>query len=784
MPTEAPPRRPTTSFWKKRRGPREEGAAPIRAVSPFFWAVAYVLATTFSYSPSFSFRSSPPAAVGTIAQRDVVAPRDLIVPDSVATERRRAEAVAEVLPVYDWDSGAGARAERKLRQSFQTAREGWAVTRRHPGSGPVPQSVRDAFELPIRDEAMAALARLGFSRAIEDRVVSAAVEQYRGGVVDNRDLLMEIGGKGVLMHDTASSREVRRKELTDVVEYGSQARTALAAKLSGAPLTGREASEVGGFLATVLRPNLTHNGQETLRRREQAARSVETVLTKIPRGKVIVRKGDEVSPRAAEWIQAARASVSDPSSWVKLSGVVILQVLAAAVFWVDARRKRRRRRERTPTAVYASVLATGIVFALVTRGAFALAESLSSSFEGSAWASHTYYAIPFAAGAIMTSLVAGMGPALLFSAVHAVGAGILMGMNFNFTLFALIGSLAGLFGLRKLGSRSVLLGMGGILAAANLVSITSLGLLAGERGGWDFFGDLLGGFAGGWFVAMLIGLLLPVFEHVFHVTTDIRLLELSNQNLPLLRTLALEAPGTYQHSLMLGHLAEAAAEAIGADSLLARVGGYYHDIGKTKMPDYFIENQPKGYNRHDRLEPSMSALVIAMHVKEGSEMAKKARLPAPIVDAIREHHGTKLIRYFYQKALTKAPPQGAVQELEYRHSGPKPSTRVNGILMICDAVEAASRTLIEPTPAKIRAMIQTIVDDCLRDGQFDECDLTMRDLAVIVDTLERTVTTMYHHRIDYPGFDFNREKPRRRTSETVPIEPAAPAARTGPARLR
>jgi len=786
MPTEAPPRRPTTSFWKRRGSPREDGAAPISGVRPFFWAIAYVLATTFSYSPSISFQS-PPAPPGTIAQRDVVAPRDLIVPDSVATERRRAEAVAEVLPVYDWDSGAAARVEKSLRQSFQTAREGWAVTRRHTAAGTVPQSVRDAFELPIRDEAIAALARVTFSREIEDRLVAAAAEQYRSGVVDNRDLMIENGGKGLLLRDTSSSREVRRRELTDVVEYGSQARTALSTKLNGPPLTGREAGELGGFLATVLRPNLTYNGPETARRREQAAHSVETVLTKIPRGKVIVRKGDEISPRAAEWITAARASVSDPSSWVKLSGVLILQILAAAVFWVDARRKRRRRRERSPTAVYASVLATGIVFALVTRGAFALAESLSSSFEGSAWAAHTYYAIPFAAGAIMTSLVAGMGPALLFAAVHSVGAGLLMGMSFNFALFALLGSLVGLFGLGKLGSRSVLLAMGGLVAGANLVSITSLRLLAGERGGWDFAGDLIGGLAGGWFVAMLIGLLLPVFEHVFHVTTDIRLLELSNQNLPLLRNLALEAPGTYQHSLMLGHLAEAAAESIGADALLARVGGYYHDIGKTKMPDYFIENQPKGYNRHDRLEPSMSALVIAMHVKEGAEMAKKARLPAPIVDAIREHHGTKLIRYFYQKALTKAPPeQGAVQELEYRHSGPKPSTRVNGILMVCDAVEAASRTLIEPTPAKIRAMIQTIVDDCLRDGQFDECDLTMRDLAMIVDTLERTVTTMYHHRIDYPGFDFNREKPRRRTTETsVPTEPAASAARgTGPTRLR
>ena len=379
----------------------------------------------------------------------------------------------------------------------------------------------------------------------------------------------------------------------------------------------------------------------------------------------------------------------------------------------------------------------------------------------------------------MTSLVAGMGPALLFAAVHAIGAGVLMGQSFPFVLFALIGSLAGIFGLGKLRARSVLLAMGGLVAAANLVSISAIAFLGAETRGWNFAGDALGGLAGGWFVAMLIGLLLPVFEHLFHVTTDIRLLELSNQNLPLLRTLALEAPGTYQHSLMLGHLAEAAAEAIGADALLARVAGYYHDIGKTKMPDYYIENQPKGYNRHDRLEPSMSALVIAAHVKEGADLAKKARLPDPIVAAIREHHGTKLIRYFYQKALTKAPPeQGPVRENEYRHSGPKPTSRVNGILMICDAVEAASRTLTEPTPAKIRAMIQTIVDDCLRDGQFDECDLTMRDLAVIVDTLERSVSTMYHHRIDYPGFEFNRERPRRKTAET----PAAsePARSTGP----
>jgi cyclic-di-AMP phosphodiesterase PgpH len=778
MPTEAPSRRPTTSFWKRRGSPREDGIPPIVGLRPFFWAAAYVMATTFSFSPSLSFRSQP-VQTGSIATRDIVAPRDLIVPDPVAKERRRSEAIAEVLPVYDWDNGAGARVEKKLRDSFQNAREAWAVTRRRPGSAAPPQSVRDAFELPIRDEALAALARLSFSRSVEDRLVTAAVELCRAGVVDNRDLMMENGARGLQLRDSSSGRESRRRELADVVEYGSQARSVLAARLAGGPLSGRDLTEVAGFLSSALRPNLIFNGNETARRREQAARSVETVLTKLPRGKVIVRKGDEISPRAAEWIAAARVSVSDPSAWVRVSGILAIQILAAAVFWVDARRHRRRRREQNTGAVYASVLATGIVFSLLTRGAFGLAENLSSSFEGSAWAAHTYYAIPFAAGSIMTSLVAGMGPALLFTAVHAVGAGLLMGQSFPFVLFALTGSLAGIFGVGKLRARSVLLAMGGLVAAANLVSISAIAFLSAEARGWTFAGDALGGLAGGWFVAMLIGLLLPVFEHVFHVTTDIRLLELSNQNLPLLRTLALEAPGTYQHSLMLGHLAEAAAEAIGADALLARVAGYYHDIGKTKMPDYYIENQPKGYNRHDRLEPSMSALVIAAHVKEGADMAKKARLPDPIVAAIREHHGTKLIRYFYQKALTKAPPeQGPVRENEYRHSGPKPTSRVNGILMICDAVEAAGRTLIEPTPAKIRAMIQTIVDDCLRDGQFDECDLTMRDLAVIVDTLERSVSTMYHHRIDYPGFEFNRERPRRKTAD-APVSPE-PARSTGP----
>ncbi len=762
------------TFRRRRVLARETGAEPVHRPSlrPWFWGVLYVLVTTFSFAPTLTFRKAP-VRPGSIATRDVVAPRDLIVSDPEATSRRRSEAAAEVLPVYDFDAAAPSRFEKELRESFVRAR----VALGRSGLRGVSQEVRDAFHLPIGDEALSALARLGFSATLEDRLVAIGLDLYRNGIVDNRELFVEQRG-GILLRDTSTGREHRRRDTPVAIEYGSETKSEVSMRLAESALRESERAEVAAFLAASLRPSLTFNSTMTAQRREEASRGVESVFTKIPRGKVIVRAGDEITPRTSLWVAAVRASVSDPSSWFKVAGILILQSLAATVFWLDARRYIRRKRERPADTIYASVVSAGILFALLMRGSFVLAQGFSSSFEGPATAAATYYALPFAAGPIVAGLVSGMGPALLFAAANAVGAGVLMGQSFPFALFALVGSLAGIFAAGRMRARTVLLAMGGFVAAANLISITAIQLLNAEPVRWTFALDVLGGLVGGLLVSATVGLFLPVFEHFFHVTTDIRLLELSNQNLPLLRNLALEAPGTYQHSLMVGHLAEAAAEAVGADALLARVSGYYHDIGKTKMPVYFIENQSKGFNRHDRLEPSMSALIIAAHVKEGVEMAKKARLPEPIVAAIREHHGTKLIRYFYQKALTKSEPgASAVPEMEYRHPGPKPGTRITAILMIADAVEAASRTILEPTQPKIRAMIQTIVDDCLRDGQFDECDLTMRDLALIVDALEKTVTTIFHHRIDYPGFDFNPERTRRKTEP-----PPAPAATGAAAR--
>jgi putative nucleotidyltransferase with HDIG domain len=259
----------------------------------------------------------------------------------------------------------------------------------------------------------------------------------------------------------------------------------------------------------------------------------------------------------------------------------------------------------------------------------------------------------------------------------------------------------------------------------------------------------------------VVTFLLPHLENIFGVTTDVRLLELSNQNLPLLRRLSLEAPGTYQHSLAVANLAEAGAEAVGANGLLLRVCSYYHDLGKLVKPAYFVENQ-RGPNPHDNLAPSMSALVIQSHVKEGLKLARHEKLPLAIRQAVATHHGTKLIRYFYDKAKSEVGRDvGEVRESNYRYSGPKPHTKELGILLLADAAEAAGRTLENPSPNKIQSMIGRIFADALKDGQLDDSELTFAELDKVAQAFMWVLTNMYHHRIEYPGFDFNRRQSKR-----------------------
>ncbi|MCB1036707.1 MAG: HDIG domain-containing protein, partial [Acidobacteria bacterium] len=238
--------------------------------------------------------------------------------------------------------------------------------------------------------------------------------------------------------------------------------------------------------------------------------------------------------------------------------------------------------------------------------------------------------------------------------------------------------------------------------------------------------------------------------------------------------LAFEAPGSFQHSLMVANLAKAGCEAIGADAALAYAGALYHDIGKMERPEYFIENQAPGRNPHDKLQPSMSALVIINHVKKGLSLAREYNLPQPLRDAIAQHHGTRRLDFFFKKAAEKAEKDGTreeVREEEYHYPGPRPRNKVMGILMLADGVEAASRTLVDPSEVKIRDLVRKLVDSCLKEGQLDESDLTLGELSRISEAFQGILSSIYHRRIDYPGFDFN-----RKTKREAPAERNRPSA--------
>ncbi|MGZ4032072.1 MAG: HD family phosphohydrolase, partial [Tumebacillaceae bacterium] len=313
-----------------------------------------------------------------------------------------------------------------------------------------------------------------------------------------------------------------------------------------------------------------------------------------------------------------------------------------------------------------------------------------------------------------------------------------------------ISGLIGAFAVSRVKHRLVIMRAGFIISGVALITITAIQLLSSTGSDlMQYLQSLLIGVISGIFSAIVTIGLLPFLESSFGILTPISLLELSNPNHPLLKKLLMEAPGTYHHSLIVGNLAEAAAEMIGADPLICRVGAYFHDVGKMKRPLFFIENQMSKDNPHDKVAPTLSHLIITSHVRDGLEMQEEYRLPKPIRDICEQHHGTTILWYFYNKAL-ETDKSGTISADDFRYPGPKPQSKEAAIVMLCDAVEAAVRSMARPTPNRIESVIHKIIKDRLNDGQLDECDLTLKDLDKAADAFLRTLNGIYHARIEYP----------------------------------
>ena len=384
------------------------------------------------------------------------------------------------------------------------------------------------------------------------------------------------------------------------------------------------------------------------------------------------------------------------------------------------------------------------------------------------YSSLSYYFIPVVAISMVTvilfeDLVLGFA----IASVSSMLVGIIANFNLTISLIFFVGGIVGVLSVWRARRRSQIIWAGVYVGVVQLFCFLLIFL--------KFFSldQFLKNYAipvlsGGIVSSFIVIGSLPIFEYLFKVTTNISLLELSDFNHPLLRKMILEAPGTYQHSLLVGNLAEAASEAVGANSLLARVGAYYHDIGKIEKAEYFSENQIHFQSKHDKLQPTMSRLIITNHIKEGEELAKKYRLNPMIIDFITQHHGTSMIYYFYRKAMQGSNESSQSQEEVFRYPGPKPQRKEIAIVLLADAVEAASRTLSEPTAERLEEIVKKIINNKFIDGQLDECDLTLKDLEIIGNVFLRILSAIYHPRVRYPEekYETTNNKSAKQNSHT------------------
>jgi len=470
---------------------------------------------------------------------------------------------------------------------------------------------------------------------------------------------------------------------------------------------------------------------------------------KVKKNELIVEKGEKINKTQELAATALQKLQKQPKNIYYVLGLILLMIIFAVIIttFISITLPRILLKPKFVILLCSLVL----LIILGTKGIL-----LSS------W---SVYLIPLASISMLIAILVEPGVAFLVTIVLSIFIGTLLGLQYDVMVTLLAGGVVSIYAVLNIRRRRNLTKAGLLIGLTNMVSIVALGLLnyipinlLVIQGGWGLANGILSG--------IIVTGVLPVFEMLFGITTNISLLELSDLNQPVLKELVLKAPGTYHHSLVVGNLSESAAETVGANSLLARVGAYFHDIGKLRMAPYFSENQPHGENKHENLTPKISSLIIINHIKEGAELAKKYKLGKAINDIIIQHHGDDVVHYFYHRALElHDEDKEQIHPEDFRYLGPKPQSKEAAIVMLADSVEAASRSTQQPTPAKIKELVNRIINNKFIDSQLDECDLTLKDLHKIADVFTHILNGIFHTRVEYPDLkQFNNEQNKNKES--------------------
>ncbi|HUW42232.1 MAG TPA: HDIG domain-containing protein [Rectinemataceae bacterium] len=668
---------------------------------------------------------------GQVANRDIVADREISYVDQKATELRIEAELHLVLPVYEVDDKPASRAMERFR-GFQDLLDE-LVARRLAGDT-LYLKVQSAFPGLMSKDEVLALARSplrsqaeayaeSMLRSLLENGIAAipasGLSQYNPDYVELRRLK---DGRP-RSEEIPAGRLVTLKNLEDAIDRESSVRRL------ARPLAALAAGLVRSFAVE----DAFFDADQSSRRLDEVRERVEPVVRTIAKGERLVRQGAIITEADAERLSAAFGSASriDWGATVASLGLIAAAVLLGLFFLGGEIEGRNLSRQNA----ILSALSAFAYFAV----ALALARAAPPVPLGLG------FLLPTALLCMLSAIMMGPRFAVLFALVLALLAQAASGLDARLFVFSLLSGTAATFSVRAARSRIDLVKAGAILALLEAAAAV-ISAIPGPIGASILFSTALWGAVNGFGCSIVALALLPVLEQAFNLPTRFRLMELSDLNSPILKRLLTVAPGTYSHSVTVAHLAESACREIGADPLLARVGAYYHDIGKIEQPEYFIENQA-GYNKHDEINPRLSATVIRSHVKLGAERARSLGLPQAVIDIVAQHHGNAVITWFYDQARKT---EGGAEADDFAYPGQPPASREAAVVMLADSVEAASRTLKRPTMTRLEDFIREIIMDKVRQGQLDRCDLTFKDLDTIRTSFTRILAGQFHSRIEYP----------------------------------
>ncbi|MBU3918034.1 HDIG domain-containing protein, partial [bacterium] len=514
--------------------------------------------------------------------------------------------------------------------------------------------------------------------------------------------------------------------------------------------TGKKKNLIIMLGQKLIKPTVSENKLEYEKRKLDISANMSPVLFSLKKGEIISRAGDRVTGHQVDRINSYFEKASNVDKLPKLAGVILFALFSTTLisFSFQFPDKKIRLNFRNLLLIMTSVL----ISLVLVKGGVVIGDIISSRYlEVQPGIYH--YILPVAFGSMLVGILLNFEAALMTGLLTSLFSSIMMQGSLYYFFYAIMGGVVASLPMTKFDSRYSILLHGLKISAVNLPMMAIIYLIESSYIGVINWLSITCAVFGGILTAILVSIILPFFESIFDITTNLKLLELSNMNHPALKKLIFHAPGTYQHSIIVGNLAESGAVEIGANPLLSRVAAYYHDIGKANDSHYYIENQTTGFiNIHDSMDPYESAKVIVDHIRKGAEMAEKFRLGKVIIEILLQHHGTNLVKYFYNKAEEQVDEseKSNINENNFRYKGPKPQSLEAALVMLADVSEASSRSLNKPTPERIREIVEKVCWDILADGQLDESGLTLRTYHTVVDIYCAMLTSIHHHRVSYP----------------------------------